>query len=190
VEEKMKQRWPVKLFFGLMLSAGFAAAQNQKAAEPTISPEMSLLAKMFVGDWNTVENMERSDFFPNGGGRHGTTHWKLGAGGTTLIGEGHSNGSAGELSYLIAIWWDKPASVYRFFTCFNDSNAPCVVRGTAHWEGHAFVNDYEETVKGEKRKCRDVFTQDTPDSRSLVAEIETRDGQWKALITTKSVRGK
>lgn len=163
-------------------------ARDQKTAVPNSSPEMSRLAKMFVGEWNTVENMERSDFFPNGGGRRGTTHWKLGAGGTTLIGEGHSSGTAGELSYMIAIWWDKQASVYRFFTCFNDFAAPCKVRGTARWEGDRFINYYEEIVQGENRKFQDIFTQITPNSRSLVAAIEMSNGKMKPLITTTSTR--
>jgi hypothetical protein len=184
----MSSRWLATLLFAVLTFQVLAATQDQKAVAPKSSPEMSRLAKMFVGDWNTVENMERSDFFPNGGGRRGTTHWKLGAGGRALIGEGHSNGSAGELSYLIAIWWDKPASVYRFFTCFNDSNTPCVLRGTAHWEGDTFINEYEETAKGEKKKFRDIFTQTSPNSRTLVAAVETSDGNWKPLITTKSTR--
>jgi hypothetical protein len=143
---------------------------------------------MFVGDWKTEETMERSDLFPHGGGRHGITHWRLAAGGTTLIGEGHSNGSAGELNYVIAIWWDKPASVYRFFTCFNDSQQPCKVRGTAQWQGEKFINEYEEVVNGEKKKCQDIFTQDSPRTRSLVAVMETNDGKMKPLITTRSTR--
>ena len=162
-------------------------AQNSEANEAA-SPEMARLAKMFVGDWDTVETMERGEFFPNGGRRHGTTHWKMGAGGTTLIGEGHSNGSAGELSYLIAIWWDKPASGYRFFTCFNDASSPCKVRGTARWEGDKFINDYEEPVNGEQRKFQDIFTQTNRNSRSLVAAMVMGDGKLKTLITTASTR--
>jgi hypothetical protein len=175
--------------FLIVLTVGvpaLAQAPNQPA--PKTSPEMSRLAKMFVGDWDTVETMEPSEFFPNGGGRQGTTHWKLAVSGTTLIGEGHSNGSAGELTYLVAIWWDKPASVYRFFTCFNDVATPCTVRGTARWDGDRFINDYEEAVGGEKRKCHDIFTTTGPNSRSLVAAIEMKDGKLKPLITTKSTR--
>jgi hypothetical protein len=181
-------RWPVTLLFTVVTFSVLTGAQDQKTSLANPSPEMGRLAKMFVGDWDTEENMERGDYFPNGGGRHGITHWKLAAGDKALIGEGHSNGSAGELSYLIAIWWDKPASVYRFFTCFNESETPCVVRGTAQWEGDTFINEYEESVKGEKKKFRDIFTQAGPNSRSLVAAIETSDGKWRPLITTKSTR--
>jgi hypothetical protein len=175
-------------FLIILTVAVRALAQAPNAPAGKVSPEMSRLAKLFVGDWDTVETMERSEFFPNGGGRHGSTHWKLGVSGTTLIGEGHSNGSAGELTYLVAIWWDKPASIYRFFTCFNDRNAPCTLRGTARWDGDRFINDYEETVDGEKRKFHDIFTETSPNSRSLVAAIEMNDGKLKPLITTKSTR--
>jgi hypothetical protein len=138
-------------------------------ADPPASPEMKRLSDALAGDWNTVETMERSQFFPNGAGRHGITHVRLGAGGTTLISEGRSDGSAGKLRYLIAIWWDKDAGVYHFFTCFNGDTNPCVLRGTAHWEGDTFVNEYEETVNGKKTKFRDVFSHITPTSRTLVA---------------------
>ena len=181
----MKAHWSA--FFLLFLIAGMPAA-GRAQSQPSAGPEMSRLAKMFVGDWDTIETMETSEFFPSGGGRKGTTHWKLGVSGTTLIGEGHSNGSAGELTYLIAIWWDKSASAYRFFTCFNDSNAACTIRGTARWDGDTFINDYDEVVGGEKRKCHDIFTETGPNTRSLVAVIETSDGKLKPLITTKSTR--
>lgn len=151
-------------------------------------PEMSRLAKALVGDWNTTETRERSEFFPDGGGRHGTSHWKLGVNGTTLIGEGHSNGSAGALSYLIVIWWDTNAKFYHYLTCFNDDKNPCTERGTARWEGDVFINDYEEVVNGEKRTFRDSFVEITPKSHTLLAAVRMSDGTMKTLITSKSVR--
>jgi hypothetical protein len=62
----------------------------------------------------------------------------MASGGAMLVMEGHSDGSAGPLSYLIVIWWDKAAQRYGFFTCFKDAESGCQVRGTAgtaHWEG-------------------------------------------------------
>jgi hypothetical protein len=132
--------------------------------------------------------MESGEFFPNGGGRHGITHWRLGVGGTTLIAEGESAGSVGPLSHLIVIWWDKKAQVYYFFTCFKDTGSSCKVRGTAHWEGDTFVNDYEELVHGKPTKWRDSFIQITPTSYTLVAAMDTGNGNMKALITSKSTR--
>jgi hypothetical protein len=158
------------LLVGILTSAifvSFAFAQQKnnsgKTAE-TASPEMERLAKLFVGDWDTAEAMERSEFFPSGGGRKGISHWRLGVGGTTLIGDGFSDGSVGPLDHLILIWWDKKAKVYGYFVCFKDTGSSCLERGTAHWEGDNFVNDYEEIEHGKKVKWRDSFIDLTPTS--------------------------
>jgi hypothetical protein len=167
--------------------AFFRQQEKATAAESGASPEMNRLAKALAGDWNTEERMERSSFFPNGGSRHGHTHVRLAAGGTTLIDEVHSDGSAGKLDGMIVIWWDNDAKLYHFFTCFNH-DAPCHVRGTAHWEGDIFVNDYKENVDGKKVKFRDSFVQITAASHSLLAAIDNGDGTMKTLITTRSTR--
>ena len=86
---------------------------------------MERLAKALVGDWNTTETMERGESFRNGGSRHGVVHVRLAAGGTTLIYEVHSDGSAGKLDGMLVIWWDKEASLYRVFVCFNNPSRFC-----------------------------------------------------------------
>jgi hypothetical protein len=121
-------------------------------ADATPAPEVKRLYEALGGDWDTSEQRERTRFFPNGGERKGKTHVRLGAGGAMLVMEGHSDGSAGPLSYIIVVWWDKTANLYRYFTCFKDQSSGCEMRGTAHWEGNKFVNDYQETVDGEKLK--------------------------------------
>jgi hypothetical protein len=158
------------------------------SSETAASPEMDRLAKAFVGDWDNTETMERSPYFPNGGGRRGASHWKLAVGGTTIIGEGHSDGSVGPLDHLILIWWDENAKVYEYFVCFKDAGSSCKMRGTAHWEGDNFVNDYEEVEHGKKTKWRDSFVHITPNSYTLIAAREEADGKMKTLITTKSTR--
>jgi hypothetical protein len=82
--------------------------------------------------------------------------------------EGNSNGSAGALSYIIVVWWNKREGDYGYFTCFKDEGSGCEVRGTAQWEGDTFVNDYVETVKGKKLKFRDTFENITSASHTLV----------------------
>jgi hypothetical protein len=161
----------------------FAGKQSAVAA----SPEMKRLAKVLTGDWDTVENMARSQFFPDGGSRRGTVHAQLASGGYTLVYEVHSNGSAGKLEGFHTIWWDKNTKLYYFFACFNNPNSPCRMRGTAHWEGASLVNDYEFTVNGKKTPCRDTFTF-TPTSHTLVAAMDTGDGTMKTLITTTATR--
>jgi hypothetical protein len=173
----------------LCSTLAFGQPSEPRSSTKAASPEMDRIAKVLVGHWNTTESMERSEFFPNGGGRHGASHWRLGVGGTTLVGEGNSNGSVGPLSYLITIWWDKTAKSYYFFTCFKDSaGSSCVMRGTAHWEGDAFVNDYEEIEHGKAVKWRDSFIEITPTSHTLIAARDIGDGTMQTLITSKSTR--
>jgi hypothetical protein len=147
---------------------------------------MDRLAKVLAGDWNTVENMERSQFFPSGGSRHGVVHARLASGGYTLVYEVHSDGSAGKLDGFHTIWWDKSAKLYYFFACFNNPKSPCRMRGTAHWEGDSFVNNYESMVNGKSTRCRDTFTF-TPNSHTLVAAIDS-GGTMKTAITTTATR--
>ena len=170
----------------LILNRSQAAPAGPSSEAP--SAEMSKLAQAFVGDWDNTETMESSQFFPNGGSRHGSSHWRLAVGGTTIVGEGHSDGSAGPLDHLILIWWDKKASVYDYFVCFKDTGSSCRVRGTAHWEADAFVNDYGEIENGKQVKWRDTFTQITPNSYTLLAARQQNDGSMKTLITTHSTR--
>jgi hypothetical protein len=165
--------------------AAGADAQEKSAA---VSPEMDRLAKALAGDWDTTETMVRSEFFPNGGARHGHSHVALTAGGRALMSEVHSDGSAGKLDGVVIVWWEKTAGAYRFFTCFNDSDQPCRVRGTAHWDGEIFVNDYEEMVDGKKLKFRDSFINITAKSHDLVAAVDSRNGAMKTIITTTSTR--
>ena len=178
------------LFSIIPFSTHAAAQQAQSRSASNQSspiPEMERLAKALVGDWNTMETMERGKIFPNGGSRHGIVHVGLAAGGTTLIYEVHSDGSAGKLDGMLVIWWDKDAGLYRVFVCFNNPDHPCEMRGTAHWERDTFVNDYDETVKGKKTSWRDSFTF-TPTSHTLVAAMRVGDGTMQTLITTKATR--
>ncbi len=182
----------IRKLAALLVSAfifpSLALAQDAPKSTTDASHEMSHVARALAGDWENIETMERSQAFPNGGERRGTSHCGLTTGGTTLLCEGNSDGSAGKLSHLIAIWWDRGAKVYGFFVCFKDRGSGCLIRGTAHWEGEVFVNDYSENVKGKPTKMRDSFIEITPNSHTLVAAVETPDGKMKTLITTRSTR--
>jgi hypothetical protein len=164
------------------------AERATTSAESDSSPEIERLVKSFGGEWKVVETFEHSEFFPNGGTRKGTARVSLGTGGTTVIEDYHSDGTAGRLDLIAVIWWDKDAKLYRFFTCANNVNRACELRGTAHWEGETFVNDYEEMVAGRKTKFQDSFSQITPTSFTLIAAISTVPGAMKPLITTMYTR--
>jgi hypothetical protein len=179
----------------LVLSAAFVFPRGLNAQMKEIgaaniqpAPEIRKLFEALGGDWDTSERRERTQFFPNGGERKGRSQVRLAADGAMLVMEGHSDGSAGPLSYIIVIWWDKERSLYGFFTCFKDETSGCQERGTAHWQGDKFVNDYEETVQGKKLKFRDTFEDITPNSRTLVFAWVKDDGSTEPVIISKSVR--
>ena len=167
---------------------GQSRLQGSAAVIQPANPEMNRLAKALVGDWDTTETMEKSQFFPNGGARHGHAHVYLAAGGSILVDDVHSDGSAGNLDGFVVLWWDRAAKNYGYFTCFNDPENPCRQRGTAHWEGNVLVNDWQETVDGKMTKFRDSFVDITPNSHRLVAAIDTGKGSMRTMITTTSKR--
>ncbi len=165
-------------------------AQVREIGETNVrpTPEIKRLFQAFAGDWDTSEKREQTQFFPKGGERKGRSHVRLAAGGAMLVMEGHSDGSAGPLSYIIVVWWDKDASLYRYFTCFKNTDSGCEVRGTAHWDGEKFVNDYEEVVDGKKMTFRDTFQDITTNSHTLVFAWVKDDGSTQPVIISKAVR--
>lgn len=168
-----------------VLALSVLAMVRTSAQVSAINPEIDRLWTAFGGNWNTTETMEHSQFFPNGGARHGSVTFRLVADGAVLVEEGHSDGSAGKLSFLITFWWDKDAKLYRMLTCFNSHNIPCRLRGTAHWDGDTFLNDYEELVDGKPTKFQDSFSHITPKS-FILGEFMADDKQsMRPLITTR-----
>jgi hypothetical protein len=185
---------PFRVFSLVLLIPSVASWQQQplnlsaeEQSRSAAGPEMDRLAKALVGDWGTVETMERGQFFPNGGARKGTVHVRLASGGYTLLYEVHSDGSAGKLDGFLTIWWAKETKLYYFIACFNNPNGPCRMRGTAHWHGESFVNDYQVMVNGKNTQWRDTFTF-TPTSHTLIAALDAGDGTLKTVITTKATR--
>lgn len=187
----MKITWGCSLVWLLLFAfPGGIRSQVKEIGEVNVPPaqEVKRLFEAFAGDWDTSEKRERTQFFPNGGERKGRSHVRLAAGGAMLVMEGHSDGSAGPLSYMIVVWWDKDAGLYRYFICFKDAGSGCVVRGTARWDGDKFVNDYEEVVKGKRMKFRDTFEDITPNSYTLVFAWVKDDGSTEPVIISKAVR--
>jgi hypothetical protein len=158
------------------------------APESVTDPEMTRLARAFVGEWDTTETFARNDFYPNGAERKGTARFTLATGGTSLIEEVHSDGSAGKLDFIVIIWWDKDEKSYNFFTCGNSGSNPCRLRGTAKWDGDSFLNQYELVIRGTKKKWHDTFSQIVPQSFTLVAAMESDNGTMQTMITTRYAR--
>jgi len=151
---------------------------------------MARLAKVFAGDWNTVEIVQHGKHVPDGAGRRGTVHVRLAGGGTALVSERQSVGTGGgELRWFITIWWDPNEKRYRFLTCFKTlADAGCELRGTAHWDGETFVNDYEEVISGKRTKMQDLWTDIAPDSHTLTEAHDIGNGVMKPYVVSHSTR--
>jgi hypothetical protein len=179
---------PIVITCGVFAFPSEACSSGADERLKAANPEMARLAAALGGDWDTIETMEHSSFFPQGGSRHGVVHARLASGGYTLIYEVHSDGTAGQLDGFHVIWWDQKANLYRFYACFNEPENPCIDRGTAHWEGGALVNDYQFEVEGKNKPGRDTFTF-TARAHTLVATIQP-DGhkEMTTLVTTRATR--
>lgn len=160
------------------------AAQYETAA----NPQMNRLAQTFLGNWTVSEDFARSRLSPRGGERKGTARFHLATGGTTLVEDYHSDGSAGKLDFMAIIWWNQDRGIYEFFTCGNGGENPCRIRGTAHWEGDSFVNEYDETMREGRKRWTDTFSQITRQSFTLVAAMAVSGGKMQPMITTKYTR--
>ena len=161
-----------------------------QSADSAAFPEMARLAKVFAGDWNTVEIVQHGKPVPDGTGRHGTVHVRLDGGGTALVSEGHSVGTVGgDLQWFITIWWDSNAKCYRFLTCFRTpGDAGCELRGNAHWDGDTFVNDYEEVIDGKRTKMQDRWTDITSNSHTLTESHDIGNGVMKPYVVSHNTR--
>jgi len=159
------------------------------SADSASSPEMQRIERAFAGTWSTSESFAHNKFYPNGAERKGTAKFSLATGGTSLIEEVHSDGSAGRLDFMVVIWWDSETKVYNLFACGNSGSNPCKIRGTAHWDGDSFVNDYELSIGGAKKKWKDTFLEIAPASFTLVAAMESGDGNTiQQMITTQYMK--
>lgn len=161
---------------------------SSKSGDLDASPEMQRLAHAFAGKWKTHESFAKNEYYPNGAERTGTAEIALATGGTSLVENVHSEGSAGTLEFMVVIWWDGAENVYRLFTCGNSGLSPCRVRGTARWEGANFVNEYELTIRGKSHKAKDSFEEISPRSFTLVASAALSPAGMGPIITTTYTR--
>jgi len=168
----------------------FSSPARAQSPDSPAGPEMARLAKALAGDWNTEEIFQNGRPVPKGEGRRGASHARLTGGGTALVSEGHSVGNVGgDLRWFITIWWEPDSRQYRFLTCFKaGTDSGCELRGTGHWEGDTFVNDYEDVVDGKRVKAQDRWTDITPRSHTLTALVDKGNGVLTPYVVSKDTR--
>ena len=110
-----------------------ASAVRAQSADSAAIPEMVRLAKVFAGDWNTVEIVQHAQPVPKGAGRRGTTHVRLTGGGTALVSEGHSVGTVGgDLRWFIAIGGIRLPRAIAFSLASKRQPMPAANCGAPH----------------------------------------------------------
>lgn len=164
-------------------TTGSAQQTSDKTATSAAHPEMHKLFRAFLGRWTVKETFERNEYSPGGGERGGTARFTVGSGGSSLVEDYHSNGSAGRLDFLAVIWWDPGERAYRSFTCTNAPDA-CALRGSATWSDDTFTSDYVQSINGMSTKLQDVYSEITPNSFKLVSGIPGEGAKLQPLITT------
>lgn len=178
----------VSVFFSVMwvhAQTTNATVRKPKNDEPRSAPEMQKLYDTLVGKWQVTETFEISTE-RQGKAREGTARFHPGPG-PSLIEEYRSNGAAGNLRFMALFWWDQAGQIYRLLTCANDDG--CQLRGTAGWDGRAFVNSWEEDVAGKRAKFKDSFVDLSPSSFRLVSE-GTAEGKtiWRVITRYKRMQ--
>jgi hypothetical protein len=174
----------------LLCGALLCSPARAQGVDSAALPEMARLANAFVGDWSTVEIVQRGEPVPKGAGRRGTVHVRLTGGGTALVSEGHSSGSVGgNLRWFITVWWEADAKRYRFLTCFKAlPDVGCELRGTAQWVDDTFVNDYEEVINGKRTKMQDLWSDITPNSHTLTELHDIGNGVMVPYVVSHDTR--
>src|SRR5438046_10528188 len=77
-----------------------------RAADSAAIPEIARLAKVLVGDWNTVEIVQHGKPVPDGAGSRGAAHVTVTGGRSAVASEGHSDVSVGgEWQGFMTVWW-------------------------------------------------------------------------------------
>ena len=184
--EKMKRILVCVVFVAVY--AGRGVLQCAPSRDVVANPEMARLARLFAGKWRTHEVFTVNSYYPKGAERTGLAEFHLATGGTALIENVSSNGSAGKLDFMVVLWWDADEHLYRMFTCGNAGTSPCRMRGVARWQDEKLINEYDLTVNGVSHKALDSFEQISPRSFTLVASADLSSGGMSPIITTTYTR--
>src|SRR5258708_6524266 len=94
----------IPLLLGMSDVNDGTTATHAIAQSSAPTPQMRHLAKAFEGIWKTHESFAKNEFYPKGAERSGTAQFALATGGTALIENVRSDGSAGKLDFMAVLW--------------------------------------------------------------------------------------
>ncbi len=151
-------------------------------------PMMEKLSKMLVGTWAVVETHEPNPRAPNGARGKGTTTFKKGPGGLSLIQDYKSAGAKWSFAGLGVTWWDDKAGGYKGLWCDSMTPSGCSSgNGVSEWEGDNLVGTDENQMMGQKMAMRQTWKM-TPNSLTFTLDGGPPGGELKRMITIKGTR--
>jgi hypothetical protein len=156
------------------------AAQGAMMTKP--AAEMQKLIKTFSGTWNTSETFEKNEMMPEGGTGHGTSTFKAGPGGLSMIQDYKSRSRMGTFAGHGVTWWDADAQGYKSVWCDSMANKCQVSNGLGNWKGNDVVFNDEQDMNGKKHQTKIVDTNITPRSFTMTADSGPQ-GEMKRFMT-------
>ena len=146
---------------------------------PKPGPEMKDL-RVLIGTWTSDEKYEVSPMMPAGGTGSGLNTCRLGPGGFSILLEQRSKSAMGPFSGHGVYSWDPDQKAYK--VAWVDSMTPGLQLETGHKEGENLVFTGESMMGGKKISVRDVWTDFTPTSHTLMSYMN--DGAGEKLVMT------
>jgi len=156
------------------------AAQGGMMTKP--AAEMQKLIKTFSGTWNTSETFEKNEMMPEGGTGHGSSTFKAGPGGLSMIQDYKSHGKMGTFAGHGVTWWDADAQGYKSVWCDSMAAKCQVANGMGQWNGNDLVFNDEQDMNGKKHQTKIVDTNITPRSFTMTADSGP-EGEMKHFMT-------
>jgi hypothetical protein len=160
---KMKFVVAAAMAAGLSLVGIRATGQDKPAANASaasqLSPEMQKLA-FYVGEWDYVENYEKTKIYPDGAQDTGVYSSTVGPGGKSLMQHFHSKGSAGEFDGLIMMTFDSVTKEYKGYV-FGSDYQGCIIE-TGKFEDDVLVFRTEFSMGPQKISTRNTAKVTSP----------------------------
>lgn len=151
---------------------------------PKPAPEMEKLIRQFAGTWSTHEKHEPNPMMPKGGEGSGSTTFRAGPGGNSLIEDYKSQSAMGTFQGHGVVWWDAQAGGYRSVWCDTMTPRCDVSKGVVKWQGDTMVSDPEEMdMGGQKMVMRGTYSEIKPGSFTFAMDVGPSVAQLKRGMT-------
>lgn len=188
--------------FIVLITAGFAVAQQPSAAEPTNSsaaplakdlpkpsPEMQRFSDMVLGTWRVEETHGIRKGLPSGGTGSGMARFRLGPGGLSVIEDYASKNPWGDFVEHGLIWWNPQIGAFQRIECETITTTGCKYSETpGKWEGNVVIFRSDHEQGGRKLKIVERYTQTSRDAFTVTMDAVAETGETRRVMTVTHTR--